>query len=236
MKESKGRGRPILRGFTLTEILVSIAILGILTAILVPVVVSVNKQRDVLTNTSNLRQIGVAAKMWSNDNHGAVVPAFDPGDAWPDSFNNWTGLLAPYLGWESDRRSFNDSSDMPVYVNPTYPERWGYGHNVHGLRYMRRDTNSSIYNEDPVWMGQVPPAETVFFVTSRKSNGDNSFRNGWRSYVRPPGLGNDFVVDYSSHGGVAVVLWLDGHVSTAAEGELDDIKLWETPASPGYND
>jgi len=224
--------------FTLIELLVCIAIIAVLAAILIPVVNSAKQRSHMATNVSNLRQIGTAASMWSTDHGGAVVPTYDPGDAWPESSNNWTGLLAPYLGWTGvvtpNTNIFTSAEDMPVYVNPEHPERWGYGHNTHGLRFVKRDPNSRFYNPNAtLGLKLEDPARTVFFTTSRKGEDDDSFHTGWRAYVREPGGLEDFVVDYGGVGEQATVLWLDGHVSTETEDSLGEIELWETEATVG---
>ena len=56
------------RGFTLIELLVVIAIIAILAAILFPVFARVREQARTTSCASNLRQLGLAAKMYSQDN------------------------------------------------------------------------------------------------------------------------------------------------------------------------
>lgn len=216
--------------FTLIELLAVIAIVGILAAILIPAVFSVRDRAHVATNTSNLRTINQAAMMWSQDNDGAVVPTYDPSDGWAQSFRNWTGLLAPYLGWSRERTEFEGVEDMPVYVNPRHPDRWGYGHNYVGLRFVNRNAEGRYYNPEAIRYSSVEdPANTVFFTTSWMNNSeDKEFPNNWRGFVRPVHVGDDFGVDFSGPGNTAVVLWLDGHVTTETKESLNDPDLWVT--------
>lgn len=64
-------------GFTLIELLTVIAIIGILAAILIPVVGSVRESARGAQCVSNMRQIGQGLLMYVNDNHGLAPPGRD---------------------------------------------------------------------------------------------------------------------------------------------------------------
>lgn len=79
-----------LSAFTLTELLAVIAIIGILAAILVPVVGSVREKARTTQCISNLRQIGISLLSYASNNRGGHLPraALSEGrsvwDRWPD--------------------------------------------------------------------------------------------------------------------------------------------------------
>lgn len=64
-------------GFTLTELLVVIAIIGILAALLLPVLAGGKQQAQQAKCASNLRQLGLAIHMYADENHDSL-----PGPAW----------------------------------------------------------------------------------------------------------------------------------------------------------
>lgn len=68
--------RPVRRtGFTLIELLVVIAIIAILIGLLLPALASARASSRALVCSSNMRQMGIAALMYTDDNRG-ILPAF----------------------------------------------------------------------------------------------------------------------------------------------------------------
>ncbi len=93
-------------GFTLIELLTVIAIIGILAAILIPVVSSVRESARAASCTSNMREIGSGIMLYANDNEGRILAA-----RYVDRFDNlrhyWHRELWPYVGYEESAYSRN---------------------------------------------------------------------------------------------------------------------------------
>lgn len=115
--------RSARRAFTLIELLTVIAIIGILAAIIIPVVGKVRQTASKATMTSNLRQIGVAVASFAADNRdsmpGRYVRGTDAG-GWNDSYSLGTGQNAymNYSGTGTEPRSAIQSIDqMGRYIS-----------------------------------------------------------------------------------------------------------------------
>src|SRR5579872_7481927 len=77
-------------GFTLIELLVVIAIIAILAAILFPVFAQAREKARAITCLSNLKQIGLACTMYTQD-YDETLPF-----AW-SAQGGWYNLLQPYI-------------------------------------------------------------------------------------------------------------------------------------------
>ncbi|MFQ5731605.1 MAG: DUF1559 domain-containing protein [Planctomycetaceae bacterium] len=83
-------------GFTVLELLTTIAIIGILLALILPAVHSAREAARQLQCTNNLRQIGLALHIY-HDQHGSLPAAWQRNKSSQSSVYGWGVRLLPFL-------------------------------------------------------------------------------------------------------------------------------------------
>jgi prepilin-type N-terminal cleavage/methylation domain-containing protein/prepilin-type processing-associated H-X9-DG protein len=119
-----------LRGYTLFELLIVIAMVAILATIAYPVYIGVQERGKALKDLNNLRQIGVLTQLYINDNNGVL---FSPATSWMSQLyqkdgskyvSSWDVFISPLDNLVSPRTDqVNDANSAVSYgVNPNiYP-------------------------------------------------------------------------------------------------------------------
>ncbi len=234
MSASLCHSRYSKQAFTLVELLTVIACIAILAAIIIPVVGSIVARSNTTKCQSNLRQIGVLAKLYTNEHNGDILPMYYPRDNSSDplAMTHWTGLLAPYLDYDTSQGSYPSYQSQPIFICPENPEVFGYGHNYNWLSTFSKDLGPMLRVVVRKNTVVANPAQTVFMTDVTRGDNDQ-----WRPFVRPPSMWEGawdsnapFKTAFRHPGNTANVLWFDGHVTseTGDSSFTANDELWDT--------
>ncbi len=92
------------RGFTLVELLVVVALIGLLLGIIVPALGRAREQAAYIACRSNLKQIGIANTAYAHDYDGAIPYGPDPtGQVAPADFYLFEGMVTSVVAMTSGR-------------------------------------------------------------------------------------------------------------------------------------
>jgi prepilin-type N-terminal cleavage/methylation domain-containing protein len=100
--------------FTLIELLVVITIIAVLTGILLPVLGGASRKSQETTTLSNMRQFGVAALLYANDNNNQL-PNRAVAQGTGQTVNKWPALFHQYI---PDLRAY--TSPIPAVNGKSY--------------------------------------------------------------------------------------------------------------------
>ncbi|MGC8559859.1 MAG: prepilin-type N-terminal cleavage/methylation domain-containing protein [Phycisphaerae bacterium] len=216
--------------FTLTELLVVVALIAILISILLPALAGAIRNAQTVVCLSNLRQLGLLTSQYISDYEGSYPPAYygmeNPSWALDKIRNSTTGQ------WEyTPGILFAGQADLRVLVCPALDETPAVGQIVLGYNY-----NTSYIGhgslEGPGYT-MMPPAlaASVEDPSACGLFGDGGWSGGVDYFMRAPDLlnpvppGADRISDNERaagtqayrHNGATNVVYCDGHAATVAQ-------------------
>jgi prepilin-type N-terminal cleavage/methylation domain-containing protein/prepilin-type processing-associated H-X9-DG protein len=209
--------------FTLIELLVVITIVGILIAIMLPVMGRAREEARRAQCANELRQIGLAIHMYIDDHNGKFPMAQQTGEYWYD-------YIMPYL---EDENVFR----CPSYKyarTPSEPDFYiysSYGYNFFGLCYFM---NSSLSLTGGIDINHIKNSSRCIMVADSSKTyatpGQTSYFAIYKAKYDPRGKPGD------RHSGGANVVFVDGHIGCYGQDFLcnQGEEWWNYKMSGGY--
>jgi len=209
-------------GFTIIELLVSVAVISVLAAILITgvskVMASVNNSQCV----SNLRQLGVGIHMYVAEHNGQLPGPLYVGqninyrvnqDGTVNSLGMLVSFVADYLEFpKTGRNQVNSAKSIlcPAWLNVRESEGMSFGRLITGYPYQVNhhfgyppSQNGSSPGRDPLYISSIEdPAVTMALTETDRQ---------YEFSVRSAGLANVPV-----HGTHRNQLFFDGHVEAVS--------------------
>lgn len=212
-------------GFSLIELMVVIAIIAILSALLVPVVVSARGKGQQAVCANNVRQILIARKMYAGDNQGNTIPNRP---VWPDDPKGvctWRWLLTTQ--YAVDPKSFMCRSAPNAYSEIMLNASYATGRSDVPSNYTQIET---VFGNDsqPRRLSIIPELSKQIEIIEFRDYWPDMTMDTW-GWVWADGYG----IYGFWHNGRTVMGYADGHVEVKMLYRTVTPNCeWDTPAGP----
>lgn len=202
------KDQPKNQGFSLVELLVGVAVIGLLTGIAFPAIQGGMGKAKLSQDLSNLRQIGQGILLYAGENQGNLPPTSCLGEP------SWIGALKPYLGEQYERIRVSS-------LDPNREARKSAG----GTSYLLNDEVDSAFDR----AGNLKPGllqnqnriteasrRLLLFPASRtKPAGEDHIHSGsmgrWHSLLGEINPDSSGPVSRQRDSGSSAYLFADGH-------------------------
>lgn len=224
-------------GFTLSELLCVIAIIAILTTMGIP---TVRKGIEFSQNSqcvSNLRQLGVATRLYANDNNDEIPYEINYGTY----AHTWTDQIAPYAGLSVPANGILPAGVLPQgplrCPSCSYLTRSGgtshYGKNYYINSYSGTSPDLSPLRTNYRFSTITSPGQFIYLADVSSSAADGLYcgRSLAANASKNPKFSSKYGVE-GRHQGRANALYFDFHIESLIPTNLPDLVYGQPPWCP----
>lgn len=215
------RLRQTRRGFTLTEVLTVVAVVGVLAALIVPMVERMRLNARSAAISHNLRQIYSGVILWGADNNNCFLPAkgaaigsaydwYWYGRKYTSDDTRFVTPLADYLNIPAKRdwRAINQLTISPLNRSSTSlpaTSAYGYPYMVN-YQVMIHGDGAGGASKKPVPFSRLGSPSRIVLMADSIANGSD-----WSmGRAEPEAFATHISTPFNGRGHV---LWADGHVT-----------------------
>ncbi len=202
------------RGFTLVELLTVIAIIGILAAIVIPVVGKARKSARTTQSIANLRSIAQGVLLFTGENRRILPQLVDLNETGGFGQRHWSRVIEPYIapasvgGWtDLYNRTYRQSPTLvsPLLENGQHHSIGDYGANRDVLTHP---------NSAPRPLVEITRPSRTVMVAAAETRGFDRLVGAWffetMAYIANPAGATAAPSDHGT--GRIAAAFVDGHV------------------------
>ncbi|MCX6970696.1 MAG: prepilin-type N-terminal cleavage/methylation domain-containing protein [Verrucomicrobia bacterium] len=196
--------RPGAAAFTLTELLVVLAITGVLAAFVVPAVMGGLAKAKSAKCAGNLKQLYTASMGWSQDNNGWAVQQFHPSGTVV-----WVNALLPYLGSSAPKAGQRPPGALACSESSFLVGSWSSDYAINGMINDGLESYSWGFakSQTSYKLATMNDPSKVFFIGDGRGADPATRARSLSGFVNNP---RGWL--HGRHDGKANVLFYDGHV------------------------
>ncbi len=200
-RESAGQS-----GFTLLELLIAVAIVGVLAALVLGMMSRLKDRANGVKCANTLRQVGTALFSYVSDNDGALIPGSEP-----EPNKLWYNVLEPYMGGpeidvnSGNRPAWQECPSKVFRTKDRFSVGYGWNYTFFGTSWADGEYTKWYYGYGARMAGVPEPSKTIIIGDSMDLNKvTESYQNIYIYFA--------YDLFAKRHGGKGNYLFLDGHV------------------------
>lgn len=209
-------------GFTLVEILVTITIIGVLSAIIVPVMGKAAKTARGTQTLAHLRNIGTAVLIYADENNKVLPEMVDLNESGGFGSSYWTVKITPYLS-PAVKNGWLDYQNKTYTLSPAFVSPLLKNGQHHSLGDFGANRDVLRHTVGPRRLLDIPrPSRTVLVATAETRTRD-TLTGSWffetSSYVANPSVKTQVPSDHGT--GFVFAVFVDAHVAQIPIAEFE---------------